>query len=52
MFSPFYMAKSSLLSAILIVLNVWSFGGFGLDKTFVPIFLLGFCQMVVQFVYS
>ena len=38
MYEVFYLAKSLVFLTLLFVIKCWSFGGFGLDKTYVLLF--------------
>jgi hypothetical protein len=38
MYEMLYLAKSLVFLALLLVIKCWSFGGFGLDKTYVLLF--------------
>jgi hypothetical protein len=50
MYEPFYYLRSLLYMYVLVVIKVWTFGGFGLDKTYILIFFAALSQFLVNFV--
>ena len=50
MYEAFYLVKELIFIFSILMINIWCFGGFGLDKTFVLIFFEGTCQLFIQFV--
>ena len=45
-----YLTRSVVLLGVLTTIKTWSFGGFGLDKTYVLIFFEALVQALVQLV--
>ena len=47
MYDAFYLFKDIVTTFAILMINIWCFGGFGLDKTFVFIFFEGVCQLFI-----
>jgi hypothetical protein len=51
MYEALYVLRTLVYLYALGIIKTWSFGGFGLDKTYVLLFFSGLCQFMINLVY-